>query len=183
MASERGPSGSRVVGGTGAYAGALFYQSRTNANGVSISGSHAIQSANATIYVPASALSRGPDGTWRQALPSGDSRPVQVEFTVYQATLFFNVYVFFQVWNQINCRSLTPLASGFQGLFQNVTFLTIVGTVIVVQIALMSIAPLADIFKVAPLSPIDWLVIIASTASVLVFAEVWRRVRLASATA
>jgi hypothetical protein len=42
---------------TGAYAGVLFYQPTTNANGVSISGSHSIQSANATIYTPASALS------------------------------------------------------------------------------------------------------------------------------
>src|SRR5256886_8893964 len=27
---------------------------------------------------------------------------------VYQGTLFFTVYVFFQVWNQINSRSLVP---------------------------------------------------------------------------
>ena len=32
-------------------------------------------------------------------------------FTVYQVTIFFTVYVFFQVWNQINCRSLTPNAA------------------------------------------------------------------------
>jgi hypothetical protein len=42
---------------TGPYAGVLFYQPTTNANGVSISGSHSIQSPNSTIYVPAAAMS------------------------------------------------------------------------------------------------------------------------------
>src|SRR5262249_33981943 len=29
--------------------------------------------------------------------------PAEVSFTVLQVTLFFSIYVFFQVWNQINC--------------------------------------------------------------------------------
>src|SRR5439155_15815444 len=36
-----------------------------------------------------------------------------VNFTVLQVSLFFSIYVFFQVWNQISCRSLTPEVSGF----------------------------------------------------------------------
>ena len=32
----------------------------------------------------------------------------EIDFTVLQVSLFFSIYVFFQVWNQINCRSLTP---------------------------------------------------------------------------
>ena len=35
------------------------------------------------------------------------------ELTIRQVSIFFTVYVFFQVWNQINCRSLTPEMSGF----------------------------------------------------------------------
>src|SRR5262249_4690952 len=44
----------------------------------------------------------------------GDS-PYQDLFglTTRQVSIFFSVYVFFQVWNQINCRSLTPDVSGF----------------------------------------------------------------------
>ena len=52
---------------------------------------------------------------------------------IRQVSIFFTVYVFFQVWNQINARSLTPDMSGFSGLFKNRTFLAIAGTVAVVQ--------------------------------------------------
>jgi Ca2+-transporting ATPase len=43
--------------------------------------------------------------------------------TIRQVTIFFTVYVFFQVWNQINCRSLTPDQSGLKRLFANPVFL------------------------------------------------------------
>ena len=49
----------------------------------------------------------------RPAGPSADGQEFP-ELTVRQVSIFFTVYVFFQVWNQINCRSLTPEVSGFQ---------------------------------------------------------------------
>ena len=93
---------------------------------------------------------------------------------IRQVSIFFSIYIFFQVWNQINCRALTPETSGFSGLLQNRTFLAIVGTVAVGQVLLTSLPPLAAIFKVEPLGWLDWLGIVAFTATVLVFAEVWR---------
>src|SRR5204862_52349 len=39
----------------------------------------------------------------------------EAPFTVFQVSLFFSIYVFFQVWNQINCRSLTPQNSERKG--------------------------------------------------------------------
>jgi Ca2+-transporting ATPase len=98
---------------------------------------------------------------------------------VRQVSIFFTVYVFFQVWNQINCRSLVPQESGLRGLTRNPTFLVIAGTVAVVQVLIISVPWLGAVFKVEPLSLRDWLLILAGTASVLVFAEVGRRVRLA----
>jgi Ca2+-transporting ATPase len=97
--------------------------------------------------------------------------------TTRQVSIFFAVYVFFQVWNQINCRSLTPRESGFTGMFRNRTFLMIVGTVAVVQIAITSVPVLAGVFKVEPLGVVDWLLIIAFTSSVLIFAEIARQLR------
>ncbi len=44
-------------------------------------------------------------------------------FTVRQVSIFFHGLVFFQVWNEINCRSMVPDVSGFHGLFNNVIFL------------------------------------------------------------
>lgn len=101
------------------------------------------------------------------------------ELTVRQVSIFFSVYVFFQVWNQINCRSLTPEVSGLWGLARNPTFLMIAGTVAVVQVIIVSVPFIASVFKVAPLAWSDWLTIITGTASVLVFGEVVRRLRRA----
>ena len=111
-------------------------------------------------------------------LPGPDS-PRSAEFpelTVWQVSVFFTVYVLFQVWNEINCRSLVPEVSGLRGLFRNPTFLGIVGLTVLGQVLIVSFG--GAVFQVAPLRLIDWLAIAAGTASVLVFAEVTRRVRL-----
>jgi Ca2+-transporting ATPase len=100
------------------------------------------------------------------------------DLTVRQVSLFFTVYIMFQVWNQINCRSLVPEVSGFQGLLRNPVFLAIVGTIVVVQVLIVSLG--GEVFKVEPLHLFDWLLITACTASVLAFAEIARRLHLAS---
>jgi P-type Ca2+ transporter type 2C len=79
------------------------------------------------------------------------------------------------VWNQINCRSLTPESSGFKGLFRNATFLSILLIIVVGQIVIVTFG--GSVFKVQPLEPIDWALIIVGTASVLIFAEVARQIR------
>jgi Ca2+-transporting ATPase len=94
---------------------------------------------------------------------------------VRQVTIFFTIYVLFQVWNQINCRSLRPEQSGLKGLFRNPAFLTIAGLIVVGQIVIVSVG--GAVFKVEPLGVLDWLLIAAGTSSVLLFAEVARRVR------
>jgi Ca2+-transporting ATPase len=96
--------------------------------------------------------------------------------TVRQVTIFFTVYVFFQVWNQINCRSLTPEESGLHRLFENPTFLLIASLTVVGQVLIVTLG--GDIFHVEPLAVEDWLAIAAGTASVLVFAEFARQIRL-----
>src|SRR5262249_15470898 len=54
-------------------------------------------------------------------------------FTVRQVSIFFTTYIFFQVWNGINCRSLVPEGSGLSGLFRHPIFLAVMGTILVVQ--------------------------------------------------
>jgi Ca2+-transporting ATPase len=104
-------------------------------------------------------------------------------FTLRQVTIFFTAYVFFQVWNQINCRSLVPEASGLVGLSRNPTFLTIAGTIAVVQILIVSVPFLGGLFEVEPLGWRDWFWILLGTSSVLAFAEAARRIRLLLAPA
>jgi Ca2+-transporting ATPase len=110
---------------------------------------------------------------------AGDS-PMSEEFpglTVRQVTLFFTVYVFFQVWNQVNCRSLSPNESAFHRLFANPQFLLIASLTVVGQAVIVSVG--GKVFNVEALAAIDWVVIAISTASVLLFAEVARRIRSA----
>ena len=85
----------------------------------------------------------------------------EATFTVYQGTLFFTVYVFFQVWNQINCRSLVPEVSGFAGLFSNWTFLGIAAATAVGQVLIVTFG--GAVFKVEPLGLLEWLGVLAFT--------------------
>jgi Ca2+-transporting ATPase len=98
--------------------------------------------------------------------------------TFRQMTIFFTVYVFFQVWNQINCRSLSPEESGLHRLFENPQFLLIASLTVVGQVLIVSLG--GAVFNVEPLGVVDWAVIALATASVLIFAEIARRVRLAT---
>jgi Ca2+-transporting ATPase len=96
-------------------------------------------------------------------------------FTVRQATIFFTVYVLFQVWNQVNCRSLTPTESGLRRLGSNPTFLLISLLIVVGQVLIVTFG--GEVFNLEPLGWLDWLVITAATASVLLFGELLRRLR------
>jgi P-type Ca2+ transporter type 2C len=104
------------------------------------------------------------------------------ELTTRQVSIFFTVFVLFQVWNEINCRSLVPEVSGFSGLLRNPVFLTIAALIVLGQILIVTFGG-ETVFKVEPLRLLDWLAIALGTSSVLLFAEVSRRVRLALRTA
>lgn len=79
------------------------------------------------------------------------------------------------MWNQINCRSLTPDQSGFRGLFKNPLFLVIASLTVVGQVLIVNVG--GAIFDVEPLGWLDWGLIVGGTAVVLVYAEVVRFIR------
>jgi Ca2+-transporting ATPase len=115
---------------------------------------------------------------WWLADPEGERARSFPEWTFWQAAVFFTTYVFFQVWNEINCRSLTPEVSGLRGLHRNPTFLGILVVTVVGQVLLVTFG--GDILEVRPLGLWTWLGIALGTASVLVYAEIVRRLRLAA---
>jgi Ca2+-transporting ATPase len=100
----------------------------------------------------------------------------QGTWLIHHEGLFFSVYVFFQVWNLVNCRSLTPEQSGLSGLWRNPIFIAVACGVAIGQIIIVTFA--GPIFKVKPLGPLEWLAVIAGTSSILVFGEIVRRIRL-----
>ena len=75
--------------------------------------------------------------------------------------------------------SLTPESSGLYRIWQNPAFLMIASTVAVGQILIVTFG--GTIFKVEPLGTLYWLGVIAFTSTVLIFAEIARRIRLAAA--
>ena len=100
------------------------------------------------------------------------------ELTYWQASVFFTVYVFFQVWNEINCRSLVPEVSGFRGLPRNPVFLGIIAAIVLGQVLIVTFGR-REAFEVDPIGPLAWLAIAAFTVTVLLYAEGVRRLRLA----
>lgn len=103
---------------------------------------------------------------------------VSAEFaplTVRQTTIFFTVYVLFQFWNQFNCRSLDPRTSGLAGLLGNRPFLVVSALTLFGQAIIVTFG--GRIFHVEKLAIVDWLAILVGTASVVVFAELVRRIR------
>jgi Ca2+-transporting ATPase len=90
----------------------------------------------------------------------------------HQVSIFFTTYVLFQVWNIINCRSLSAYESGLKGVFTNPTFLAIMLLILLGQIIIIQTG--GSIFKVQPLGLFDWLIIIAATSIVIIKAEVSR---------
>ncbi|MSR30468.1 MAG: cation-translocating P-type ATPase [Gemmataceae bacterium] len=101
-----------------------------------------------------------------------DPAPPGWEFsplTPRQVSLFFSVYVLFQLWNLINCRSISPLQSGLQGILKNPPFIAIMLAILAGQLAIVQWG--GAIFRVVPLAVVDWLVILAATSVILAFSE------------
>lgn len=123
-------------------------------------------------------LLMGLKGGWFAA--GSGPNPDRWEFpplNVRQVSLFFTVYVMFQVWNQINCRSLSVNQSGLSGVWRNSVFLAIMTAIVIGQCLIVSFG--GELFSVEPLGALDWLVIVLATSSVLVFVEIVRRIRRA----
>ena len=118
------------------------------------------------------------EGGW---LASGEPVPASYQpwgfepLDVRQVSLFFTTYVLFQVWNLINCRSLTPMTSGLVGLHRNPFFLGIAGAILIGQLLIVNFG--GTIFKTQPLGVMDWVWMLLGTSTVLIFAEIARQIR------
>ncbi|KAL0075273.1 PMCA-type calcium-translocating P-type ATPase [Phycomyces blakesleeanus] len=74
-------------------------------------------------------------------------------------TMVFNVFVFLQVFNEINCRRIDNTLNVFKDIFNNWIFLAIQVLVILGQFLIVTFGGIA--FKTVPLTPIQWLVTVA----------------------
>ena len=102
----------------------------------------------------------------------------------HQVSIFFTTYVVFQVWNIINCRSLSAYESGLKGVFTNPAFIAIMLLILLGQMLIIQVG--GSVFKVQPLGLSDWFFILLGTSVVLIKAEISRffqRIRTKQTTA
>ncbi len=104
-------------------------------------------------------------------------------FSLRDSTVVFAVYVFFQVFNEVNARSIDPSRSPFKGILRNRSFLLILALIIVIQVVITEIGGTVGefVFRTEPLPVEVWLLILAGTSTALIFGETMRRIRRAVA--
>jgi Ca2+-transporting ATPase len=87
-------------------------------------------------------------------------------------TVFFAAFIIAAVWNGINCRALDgKMPAFFRG---NPTFFVVMLAIVLIQIAIVQFGGL--VFGTVPLSLIQWITIIGSTASILVVGFILRTI-------
>jgi len=92
--------------------------------------------------------------------------------TPRELTIFFSLFIFLQFWNLFNARCLGLNQSAFKGLSKNRGFIYIALAISIGQILIVQFG--GSIFRTVPLSFGDWLMILASTSTVLIAGELVR---------
>ena len=109
---------------------------------------------------------------------SGTLGHTSTELTPYEMGIFFSTFVMLQVWNLFNAKvyrsSRSVLTSLFSKTDVSVGFYAILGVILVGQILIVN--TLGNFFDVAPLTAMDWLLIVAVTSPALILPEIVRNV-------
>jgi P-type Ca2+ transporter type 2C len=90
---------------------------------------------------------------------------LEEENDFYRNTFLFNAFVWMQIFNWINARSVRFHRSPLKGVLQSHTFLAVVAAVIVLQLLIVSFG--GDVFSTTQQSGGDWLLAIAIGATML----------------
>mmetsp|Transcript_6989 Transcript_6989/g.10245 ORF Transcript_6989/g.10245 Transcript_6989/m.10245 type:complete len:945 (-) Transcript_6989:2690-5524(-) len=90
--------------------------------------------------------------------------------TPRDTSMVFTTFVFFQIFNALNCRS--EVKSAFQsGLFSNKALLWSIGGCLFGQLAMIYLPFMRFIFDTEPLSVADWMLILPLTSTVWIIEE------------
>ncbi|MFO8021852.1 MAG: calcium-translocating P-type ATPase, PMCA-type [Perlabentimonas sp.] len=94
------------------------------------------------------------------------------QISVYELTLFFNVFVLMQFWNLFNARAMKSGQSAFSGLAKNKGFLLISLVILLGQFLIVQFG--GTFFRTTPLPATDWIKIFIFTSAVLWVGELIR---------
>ena len=88
-------------------------------------------------------------------------------FTPYELSMFFSIFVFFQIWNLFNAKAFDSGHTAFFNMKGCKVFFMVVIGIIVGQYAIVTLG--GDMFSVVPLAMSDWGYIILLTSLIMLF--------------
>ncbi|MBQ2838679.1 MAG: calcium-translocating P-type ATPase, PMCA-type [Muribaculaceae bacterium] len=88
-------------------------------------------------------------------------------FTPYELSMFFSIFVFFQIWNLFNAKAFDSGHTAFFNMKGSKVFFMVVIGIIVGQYAIVTLG--GDMFSVVPLAMSDWGYIILLTSLIMLF--------------
>lgn len=97
------------------------------------------------------------------------------EFSVYDLTRFFTVFVMLQFWNMFNAKVFLTNRSAFTNIHKEFGFTIVVLLILLGQFLIVTFG--GDVFRTVPLSLKDWLLIVASTSIILWIPELYRLIQ------
>ena len=91
---------------------------------------------------------------------------------VHELTMFFTTFVMIQFWNLFNAKALMSHHTAFRHFLKDKGMILVLVLVLVGQWIIVTFG--GEMFRTAPLSLHEWLLIIGSTSVVLWVGELWR---------
>lgn len=92
--------------------------------------------------------------------------------TRYDLSMFFTIFVMLQFWNMFNAKAYNSGRSALHDLRHCGGFLVVSLLILIGQVLIVSFG--GDVFRVVPLSIMDWVIIVGSTSIVLWVGEIKR---------
>lgn len=88
------------------------------------------------------------------------------EFTPYELSMFFTIFVFFQIWNLFNAKAFDSGHTAFFNVKGSKVFFAVVIGIILGQYAIVTLG--GQMFSVVPLAWIDWVYIVVLTSAIMI---------------
>lgn len=88
------------------------------------------------------------------------------ELSRTELSMFFSVFVFFQIWNMFNAKAFQSGHTAFYNIKDSKVFFLVVVGIIIGQFVIVSVG--GEMFSVEPLSFKNWVYIIASTSLIMI---------------
>ena len=93
------------------------------------------------------------------------------EFTTYEVSMFFSIFVFVQIWNLFNAKAFESGHTAFYKIKDSKVFFLVVIGIMIGQYIIVTFG--GQMFSVTPLRAIDWLGIFLITMPIMLLPLLW----------